>query len=760
MLQGPRIDLFEGGEVEEDDFPEETNWRQSVLPKIFCVGLTIIVILLATALIYIFAKFPFIEHCQYSDSDVIEPGDVNNPDVFDALTMAEYTVVHEFLMSKTEFNLSRFEVASVTSNYVYMIELCLPEKISTLNYLDVGDQKPPRAAKVTIVFGNNTSPPVKQYFVQFTGTTHDNLTITPMIEPGSTTIPLPNIDKPLDQINSRHLFSRLVLDATEALYPVLMRKYNLCYHNCTKGVNCLRIELFHDNDNAGFSGRYIWARMCSNDALPYTYPLGLDLLIDNSSPRPEEWSVRRIRFDNKEYNSFTSLLDQFTQSQEAEKDFPRDFQLDEDIKPKQGPKLIEPEGKRYAIHGQRVVYSNWNFFYQMSPSQGLKIFNVAFNNNRIIYEVSLQQILSPNARYVSPQLFGESVQELVRGVDCPDTAVYLDTTIFVNGGRPKTTPNSICVFENNAGTPYRRHVQRDTDGVFVSYFGAEDYYLVVRSIATVGLEDHVLDYIFRSSGEVEVKVSTTGSLSVSLSNDNLFTNPSWSSESLNSHVFVFKVDIDINGTANRISQINYEGDATSSGTAAPRLTLTAVTSETMNSRLRSTKPQSFFVYNANTAGKYGQAKAFAIINNSPADGLLRSPSAPGFFTLYKDAEANVDAHLRNKGQNQSPMQFMFSNNDGLTDRDLVAWVTISSSSMASMEDIPLSSTVQKTCSFSLVPHNYFEESATMRSQDNVWIHPSTSGRKDIVIETFGRSLKTVCFHKSVGPFGYSGNPKQ
>ena len=756
--------MFEGDDDEEGfELVELTEPKPtSAVAKVLCVGVSIIVILLLVAVIYIFAKYPFVERCKFSDSDVITPRDVNNPGVFDDLTLSEYYRVRDFLMSNSEFNLTAFDHASVSSNYVYMVELQVPEKGFVLSYLDGNVEKPPRVAKVTIVFGNNTKPPVLQYLVSLPDNNGLNMTIKPIPGPDTRTIPLPSIDKPLDKVITKYLFSQIIDNITETLYQVLMQRFNLCYHNCTTGENCLRIELFQDNKDDGYSGQFVWARFLSSDALPYTFPLGLDILIDYTSPVPEQWSIKQILLDNKGFTDIDSLLEQQNsqKGQEHVTTYNRDFHPGPDTSPRHGPRLIDPEGKRYTIHGQRVTYSKWNFDFNMSPSYGLRLFNVKFHGEMILYEISLQQILTPHTRFVSPRLFGESAYELVRGMDCPDTAVYLDSTVFINSERPKTTQNNICIFETSGNSPYRRHYQRNSDGGSGVYFGTDDYYLVVRTIATVGLFDYILDYMLRDSGEVVVKVSTTGSEDIRFVMDNInaFAEQVWRAESLNTHVFAFKADIDINGTSNRFSHVAYDRQPTSvlGRTPQAKLTTTAISSENLNKKVGPGNFQSFYVYNNGATNTNGQTRAYKIINNSPVDGYSTYANGQVFSTLHKDTEANIDFHLRKKGQHQI-LPYMLSDNEGLLDVDLLTWVIVGSSHVTSMEDIPSSPAVQNTCSFSIAPHNYMAQSATIQSADSIWIRPSVDDEDNLMIETFGRNLETTCFHKTVGPFEYSGN---
>ncbi|KAF7663061.1 hypothetical protein LDENG_00219510 [Lucifuga dentata] len=87
---------------------------------------------------------------------------------------------------------------------------------------------------------------------------------------------------------------------------------------------------------------------------------------------------------------------------------------------------------------------------------------------RFIYELlSIQEAMSVYGS-ATPQLMiakflddslgiGRSAYELVRGVDCPYSTMYIDTVHFMDTGVPSWFRNSICIFEHNMGRPLRRH---------------------------------------------------------------------------------------------------------------------------------------------------------------------------------------------------------------------------------------------------------------------------------------------------------------
>ena len=107
----------------------------------------------------------------------------------------------------------------------------------------------------------------------------------------------------------------------------------------------------------------------------------------------------------------------------------------------------------------------------MDSVSGPQLFDIQFNNERIIYELSLQEAISFYSGY-SPFFqtlnlvyggwtMGARNLELIGGVDCPETAKFFDAVHFVDSNNPKTIKSAMCVFELDSGIPLRCHFQTD-----------------------------------------------------------------------------------------------------------------------------------------------------------------------------------------------------------------------------------------------------------------------------------------------------------
>ena len=135
----------------------------------------------------------------------------------------------------------------------------------------------------------------------------------------------------------------------------------------------------------------------------------------------------------------------------------------------------------------------------------------------ILYQGYLSEIFVP---YMDPSYawyrknfidVGEYVagglgKPLMPGDDCPDHAIYVDSTKTGANGHPRTVPGTICIYERETGDPSWRHWSGD---------GPESRRsrdLVVRLGGVVGNYDYLVDWIFRQDGSIEVRVGATGIL--------------------------------------------------------------------------------------------------------------------------------------------------------------------------------------------------------------------------------------------------------
>lgn len=512
-------------------------------------------------------------NCPYKRDEMIQHDDIKRKQgIFDDLTADEIIAVRDFVLTKTALNVTPFERATVSSNYIFVIELQPPLKDVALQFLDNHGPKPVRQAKVIINRGGDKVPQIQHYIVE------------PADKPTKYTKlgnSIPFHKGFYDSIYV-HIIDKMLVNLTENIYNLMLESYDgYTFHNCTD--RCLTWS--NSLPGALLSGqRKTWVSFLRYITGIYLHPIGLEVLIDIPGTDASLWKVEKINYNKQSFDSAESLNNAynkgsiqkiFLKAPTAKEGIYSTYQQRGDplpATPKRGPRLYEPDGKRYTVKGRHVDYMAWSFDFRARSTTGIQIFNIMFEGSRIIYELSLQEAGAFYSGYSPFQMFtdyldsawgmGSSTFELVPGVDCPDTATFIDLVHHVDTPRPRKYKNAVCIFEYNTGLPLRRHFENDFTGGYTFYGGMASYALVLRSISTPYNYDYIFDYVFYNNGVVEVRAATTGYVQA------IF----WTSKespygseihkgvagSIHDHMMNYKVDMDIAGRNNSYETIDIE----------------------------------------------------------------------------------------------------------------------------------------------------------------------------------------------------------
>ena len=142
----------------------------------------------------------------------------------------------------------------------------------------------------------------------------------------------------------------------------------------------------------------------------------------------------------------------------------------------QEPIQISPNGPRFSIEGRKVIYLDWKFNFLVQSSSGPALFNVKFKDQRIAYELSLQEASSfystGTPTFSSASLLDGTwsmgkASSLIHGIDCPHHSVYQDVAVFLNGAA-RLVKDAICIFEINPSVPLRRY-HHSTGDIFIAF---------------------------------------------------------------------------------------------------------------------------------------------------------------------------------------------------------------------------------------------------------------------------------------------------
>ncbi|KAJ8303963.1 hypothetical protein KUTeg_017546 [Tegillarca granosa] len=500
----------------------------------------------------------------------------DNDDVIAQLSHDEINHVMDYLHKQKDLNLKRVHEASISNSFVHAMELHTIPKQDLLNFLDNNGTRPIREAKVIMFRGDLAKPLIEEYIVG----PLPNITYHKLANSSSKTTQVPYTLRPFSSFEFMAIYKYVIAKVASVARHVLLESYGATPMKCNN--RCLRFSMTPISSAflpVGKRKAWFWF---AYDVEFYTlHPLDFQFLVDMTSSNPVEWEIQNVWYAKQLFQSLPEFLDQYKCKpiNKTRIEFPTEnqtlFSSLESRNPKlselpqRPPRMFYPDGPRFKVGRNIIEYMSWKMFFRMSATAGLQFFNVRFDNERIIYELSMQEVAvmysgyTPAARMLyyadSAALYGTRNRGLVPSVDCPENSQFVNTHFYsANEKGHRTYENAICVFELNTYLPVRRHRAYGRIGAF--YGGLTTTVMVVRTITSVINYDYVVDYIFYQTGTVEVKVSLTGYLGTSFYYKEEDSYGAHLREHMNAglhnHLFHFKVDLDVKGTKNRFETLD------------------------------------------------------------------------------------------------------------------------------------------------------------------------------------------------------------
>ncbi|CAJ0940058.1 unnamed protein product [Ranitomeya imitator] len=247
----------------------------------------------------------------------------------------------------------------------------------------------------------------------------------------------------------------------------------------------------------------------------FLHPTGLEILLNHKDLNYSKWSVERVFYNGEYFESLSKLEEKYKKGhlKVVKLKMPH---LENNIASLKSPKSsvsdipmqYEPQGARYSVKNNQVLFQHWSF---------------AFGIN------------------------------LVRGIDCPYFATFIDTHYLLDSDSSVLNKGSICIFELNSGIPLRRHFS----SLGSSYYGGlANTVLIIRTIASIGNYDYVFDFMFYQNGAIESKVHATGYISTTFFTDAGLQHGNrvgpHTLGTIHTHFINYKVDMDVGGYGSTI----------------------------------------------------------------------------------------------------------------------------------------------------------------------------------------------------------------
>ncbi|XP_035203727.1 membrane primary amine oxidase isoform X2 [Oxyura jamaicensis] len=698
----------------------------------------LILLVLAFATIFalvcvLLTRVPAPGTCQHQPPEPEVPEDGRSL-VFADLTPEELARVVRYLQGSLGVPLVDASRAKPSDNCIASVDVQLPGKAEVLQFLDGGGARPPREALAVLYFGDQADPNVTEYVVGPlpVPTYHRDVTV----QKYGGKVPYhrrPTLAVEYQQIAG--FFKSRVFPAA----PSFMRQV-MEYDGTSLAAVTAAPRGFQSGDRA------TWYVLFQNVSGFFLHPVGLEVLVDHSSLDIGQWAVSRVFYNGQYYRDMAQLESAYVQ-------------------------------------GRISVEKAWSFAFGMSVKTGLRLFDIRYKGERVVYELSVQEALSVygsncpggmSTRYMDGSFgIGRYTSPLVRGVDCPYLASYVDVHYLAHSQDIRTIKNALCVFEQNLGSPLRRHFSNLQS---LYYGGLVNSALVLRSITTVGNYDYIWDFIFYQNGAIEAKVQATGYASSSFFHgDGLrYGNRVWEHTlgTIHTHSINYKVDLDVGGVKNSLVAHDMAFEMARAPwnpeqqIERPRLTKRVLDTEDQAAfRLQSKIPR-YIYFAANSKNKWGHQRGYRIqIVSFAGDHVPEASSMERAISWarYKLAvtrrkeEEPTSTSIYNQNDPWTPTVAFadFIDNETITNEDLVAWITAGFLHIPHSEDIPNTVTVGNSVGFLLRPYNYYDLDPSIYSHDGVFF-TSEQDFTACEVNPIACLPKTASCLPNFPPFTYDG----
>ncbi|KAL4233707.1 tryptamine:oxygen oxidoreductase (deaminating) [Mactra antiquata] len=724
------------------------------------------------------------ESCLSRDNNInLDPPEVLPP--FHDLTKDEIFSIQEFLYIQPDLKLARPDSIAGNKSYIFTMELEIPKKAETLNFLDNGGPAPVREAHVVVFRGDKPEPAVEEFVVgPLPNPNYKNLVRT-----------APFLYRPLTA--TEYIAGTLILthQVQVLVGNIIQESYGGSLMEC--GNTCVAFQTISSMSpvsSGDQKARKLWFWLHPVVEFSISHPYDFLILLDVTSTKWEEYLIDSVYYGGQKFSSLNELKIRYESGAIKKTRIPypvndrnlyssmnRRGKLFPEV-PLPPPREFEPMGKRYSINGRHIRYMNWDFDVRLSSTYGPQLFDIKHGDKRIVYELSLQDIAvfysadSPAVRFAdyvdSIGSIGSKVRSLVPGADCPTHSTFLSADHFTEyKNDPFHVERAFCVFEHNTGKPLRRHLT-SSDGKNKFYEGMADTVLTIRTIATILNYDYIIDFTFHQNGAVEVTATSTGYIVTTNhflpEEDYGFRLRDQLIGNLHFHLFNFKVDMDIHGTSNRFETIEVvpvevnntlwssTDGALYSQTKMARHQVQTETEAAM--KYNFDKPKYLTFYNDGTKSDFGVPRAYRLFHRGMAkqmfpEGKGQEPSISWAryqvaVTKYKENEKRSSSMYGTWDAADPVVNFQkfIDDNETITDEDQVVWVTMGVHHIPHMEDFPVTPTVGLDLSFFLLPYNYFDEDPAMGSSDAIRIEPKNQNNitEGLTIFRYGIPENSQC----------------
>jgi primary-amine oxidase len=398
--------------------------------------------------------------------------------------------------------------------------------------------------------------------------------------------------------------------------------------------------------------------------------------------------------------------------------------------------IDQPDGPSFAVEGYQVSWQKWSFVIGFNAREGLTLNQLRYEDagrkRSVLYRGSLSEMVVPygdpapqqarkNAFDAGEYGLGYCANSLELGCDCLGHIKYFDGHLCTSRGEPLTVKNAVCMHEEDFGILWK-HTDRRLNAPEVR----RSRRLVISSIATVENYEYGFFWYLYQDGNIQFEIKLTGILSLGAlppgakSPYGTVIAPQLYAPN-HQHFFNMRLDLDIDGTANTVQQIDVGADP--SGPANPFENAFAARAKVLQTeqeacaRLNLETARTWKIIAPGVLNAMGEPVGYKFF---PGDncGPFASKNAwwrrrAGFVdhhvwvTPYREDERHAAGNYPNQSSGGDGLPRWTAANRPIANTDIVLWYTFGHTHIARPEDYPVMPTAY--IGFLLKPNGFFTE---------------------------------------------------
>ncbi len=401
--------------------------------------------------------------------------------------------------------------------------------------------------------------------------------------------------------------------------------------------------------------------------------------------------------------------------------------------------VTQPEGPSFTVDGYHVRWADWSFHVGWSPREGLILYDVAWMDGQrkrpVMWRGAVSEMVVPygapdegdyrrNAFDVGEYGIGQLADSLKLGCDCVGQIHYFDMAVHDWHGRPTVIEQAVCLHEEDDGILFK-HTD-EIGGVDVR----RGRRLVVSFLVTVGNYVYGTYWYFKLDGTIACEVKATGIVFTSGSRgpDDLAHGTQVApgvQAHVHQHVFNFRLDMDVDGTANRVRQVDFAGLPMGPGNPFGNAIVHGARTFRREREARSCidigSARRWRVESATAANRFGQPTAYELVPGGNALPFA-DPASPirqraGFMdahlwvTRFAPDELHAAGWYPNQHSGPDGLPAWQEQDRDLDGTDLVVWYTANLHHLPRPEDFPIQPAVK--IGFELVPFGFFDRNPAL-----------------------------------------------